>query len=382
MKFGKKKILKLVQSNAMNNHVTVLEINGEALEHNLNYFKQKLRPETKILAVVKAFGYGSDGVKVADFLKDKVDYFAVAYAHEGIALRKAKIETPVLVLHPQIQNFEDIVIYRLEPCLYNLKILRAFLAYADEQQLPAYPIHLKFNTGLNRLGLSQDDIPLIMKAISISKHLKIESILSHLAASEDKDERVFTMNQLEKFKSIIKKIYTYLNYKPLIHTLNTSGVINYPEAQFDMVRIGIGLYGFGNDEKETSHLKNSHILTSIISQIHLIKRGETVGYNRAFIAKEDTKTATIPIGHADGISRKLGNNKGYITIHGQKAPIIGNVCMDMIMVNITNIDCKEGDNVFIFKNQEDILFMASVTETISYEVLTLISPRIKRLLVS
>ena len=130
----------------MNNHVTVLEINGEALEHNLNYFKQKLRPETKILAVVKAFGYGSDGVKVADFLKDKVDYFAVAYAHEGIALRKAKIETPVLVLHPQIQNFEDIVIYRLEPCLYNLKILRAFLAYADEQQLPAYPIHLKFNT--------------------------------------------------------------------------------------------------------------------------------------------------------------------------------------------------------------------------------------------
>tara|TARA_R110001632_G_scaffold114733_3_gene226132 strand:- start:2875 stop:3975 length:1101 start_codon:yes stop_codon:yes gene_type:complete len=364
----------------MNNHVTVLEIDGNAIEHNLNYFKQKLRPETKILAVVKAFGYGSDGVKVASFLQDKVDYFAVAYAHEGVALREAHIETPILVLHPQIQNFDQIVRYKLEPSLYNLKTLTAFLDYADERLLLNYPIHLKFNTGLNRLGLWHEDIPILLNNISSSKHVRIQSILSHLAASEDENERDFTNNQLTNFVAIVKQISQYLDYKPMIHILNTSGIVNYPEAQFDMVRIGIGLYGFGNDDKETSQLKNSHILKSIISQIHTIAPGETVGYNRAFVAKELTRSATIPIGHSDGISRKLGNGKGYITINNEKAPIIGNVCMDMIMVDISNIDCNEGDAVFIFKDQKDILHMASIAETISYEILTAISQRVKKLL--
>jgi alanine racemase len=364
----------------MNNHVTVLEIDGNAIAHNLNYFKQKLRPETKILAVVKAFGYGSDGVKVASFLQDKVDYFAVAYAHEGIALREANIETPILVLHPQIQNFDQIIKYKLEPSIYNFKTLTAFLAQADEQLLINYPIHLKFNTGLNRLGLWHNDIPLILDRITASKHVRIQSILSHLAASEDENEREFTLGQLNNFDSIVKQIYQLLDYKPMIHTLNTSGVVNYPQAQFDMVRIGIGLYGFGNNKTETSKLKNSHVLKSIISQIHSIEPGETVGYNRAFVAKDFTKTATIPIGHADGLSRRLGNEKGYITINNQKAFIIGNVCMDMIMVNITQIDCKEGDELFIFKDQKDILHMASIAETISYEILTAISQRIKRLL--
>ena len=179
----------------------------------------------------------------------------------------------------------------------------------------------------------------------------------------------------------MNEVSGYLDYTPIAHTLNTSGVINYPEAQFDMVRIGIGLYGFGNDKKETSQLKNSHILRSIISQTHSVKKGETVGYNRAFIANVDATIATIPIGHADGLSRKLGNGNGSVTIHNQRAPIIGNVCMDMMMVDITNINCKEGDNVFIFKTQEDILNISSVSETISYEVLTLISQRIKRLLI-
>lgn len=364
----------------MNNHVTVLEIDGKALEHNLNYFKGKLNPETKILAVVKAFGYGSDGAQVASFLQDKVDYFAVAYAHEGVALREAGIEIPILVLHPQIQNFDQLVKHRLEPSIYNFKTLTAFLAYADELVLMNYPIHLKFNTGLNRLGLWHNDIPQISSRIKESKHIKIKSILSHLAASEDENERDFTLDQINNFAAIVKQIYEHLEYEPMIHILNTSGVVNYPQAQFDMVRIGIGLYGFGNDEQETSQLKNSHVLKSIISQIHMIEPGETVGYNRAFVAKHFAKTATIPIGHADGISRRLGNGKGYITIHNQKAPIIGNVCMDMIMVDISKIDCKEGDEVFIFKNQEDILHIADKAETISYEVLTAISLRVKRLL--
>jgi alanine racemase len=364
----------------MNNHVTVLEIDGSALEHNLNYFKSKLNPATKILAVVKAFGYGSDGPKVASFLQDKVDYFGVAYTQEGVALREAGIETPILVLHPQIQNFQTLIKYQLEPSIYTVKILQAFLDFADQHPLMNYPIHLKFNTGLNRLGLWHNDIPLILSKIKASDHIRVASIFSHLAASEDPNEKDFTIGQINNFAAIVKHIYQHLDYEPMIHTLNTSGVINYPQAQFDMVRIGIGMYGFGNDNAETSQLKNTHTLTSIISQIHMIEPGETVGYNRAYVSKGYSKTATIPIGHADGISRKLGNGKGFVTIHNQKAPIIGNVCMDMLMVDITKIDCKEGDTVVIFDHQQTIEYFAEAAETISYEIITAISQRVQRIL--
>lgn len=364
----------------MNNHVTVLEVDGKALEHNLNYFTQKLKPTTKILAVVKAFGYGSSDYLVADFLKDKVDYFAVAYTHEGEALRKAGITNPILVLHPQIQNFDQLVENCLEPSIYNFKTLRAFIDHSSKMSLKDYPIHLKFNTGLNRLGLWHNDIDKILELISKSESVKIQAVLSHLAASEDHKERDFTLGQLQQFKDIKEEISKNLDYTPMFHTLNTSGVINYTEAQYDMVRIGIGLYGFGNDALETSQLKNTHRLKSIISQIHLIEPGETVGYNRAFKADSFAKTATIPVGHADGISRQLGNHNGYVFIQGKKAPIIGNVCMDMIMVDITGIDCKEGDEVIIFGNQQDILHIANKANTISYEILTAISQRVKRIL--
>ena len=366
----------------MNNHVTVLEIDGKALEHNLNYFKQKLNTETKILAVVKAFGYGSDSVQVAQFLEDKVDYFAVAYTQEGIALRNANIKTPILVLHPQILNLQDIVNYRLEPNLYNFKIFNAFLKLADEAPLMNYPIHIKFNTGLNRLGFWHTDIPAVIASLKNTNHIKVQSIFSHLAASEDLEEKEFTINQLNNFAYISQQFYKHLDYKPMLHVLNTSGVVNYTKAQFDMVRVGIGLYGFGNDDKETTQLKNTHNLKSIISQIHIIDPGETVGYNRAFIAKNPSKSATIPVGHADGLSRKLGNKKGYVIINNQKAKIIGNVCMDMIMVDVTKIDCKEGDEVIIFNSQKTLKHMALVSETIVYETLTAISQRVKKVLKS
>ena len=364
----------------MNNHVTVLEINGSALVHNLNYFKQKLQPETKILAVVKAFGYGSDGVQIAKFLEDKVAYFAVAYAHEGIALREAGVQTPILVLHPHIQNLQSIVDFRLEPTLYNFNIFSAFLELAAKAPLMNYPIHVKLNTGLNRLGFSQIEVPKILAEIKKTAHIKVQSLFSHLAASEDLEEKEFTTSQINSFASIAKQCYKYLKYEPILHILNTSGVVNYSEAQFDMVRIGIGLYGFGNDAEETAQLKNTHNLKSIISQIHTIEPGETVGYNRAFAAKKTTKTATIPLGHADGLSRRLGNKKGFVIINNQKAPIIGNVCMDMIMVNVTKIDCKEGDEVIVFNSQEMIQNIADISETIVYETLTAISPRVKKIL--
>ena len=364
----------------MNNHVTVLEIDGKALVHNLNYFKGKLQTATKILAVVKAFGYGSDGVQVARFLEHKVDYFAVAYTHEGVALREAGVQTPILVLHPHLQNLQAIIDFQLEPGLYNFTIFNAFLKLTREKSLDQYPVHLKFNTGLNRLGFSAASIQEILMHLKAPTALKIQSLFSHLAASEDAAEKAFTSNQIEQFTAIKEAVCAALAYTPMLHLLNTSGVVNYPQAQFDMVRIGIGLYGFGNDKKETAQLKNTHNLKSIISQIHPIAPGETVGYNRAFAAKAATKTATIPIGHADGLSRRLGNTKGFVRIQNQDAPIIGNVCMDMIMVDVTHIDCNEGDAVIVFNTQEMIQHIADISETIVYETLTAISPRVHKTL--
>jgi len=364
----------------MNNHVTFLEINGNALLHNLNYFKQKLRAETKILAVVKAFGYGSDGVQVAKFLEEKVDYFAVAYTAEGIALREANIKKPILVLHPQIPNLQSIIDFKLEPNLYSFKIFNTFLKLTDKNSLQNYPVQIKFNTGLNRLGFSHTDIPKIINYLKETTLVKVQYLFSHLAASEDKEEKNFTTTQIDDFTKIAEQFFNYLGYKPMLHILNTSGVVNYSKAQFNMVRIGIGLYGFGNTKKETDLLKNTHNLKSIISQIHTIKTGNTVGYNRAFKATIETKTATIPMGHADGLSRRLGNKKGYVIINNKKAPIIGNVCMDMIMVDITKIECKEGEEVIIFNSQEMIQHIADISETIPYETLTGISHRIQKTL--
>lgn len=358
---------------------TVLEIDLNALKHNLEYIKSKLDKNTKILAVVKAFGYGTDACEVAKYLeKLKVDYFAVAYTKEGIALRNVGIKTPILVLHPQPINFEILIDNCLEPNLYNKRVLNEFIEIAKKKSKKNYPVHLKFNTGLNRLGFSKKDVDYITDKISEVDQLKVVSLFSHLVASEDINETEFTLSQIKSFKTIAKAFEKNLGYRPLLHMLNTSGILNYPESQFDMVRCGIGLYGFGNDKEYTKHLKLVPALKSVISQIHLVKPNEFVGYNRAFKATKVTKTATIPIGHADGIHRASGNGKGYVTINGKKAPIIGNVCMDMLMVDITNIECNEGDEVIIFDDQKSLIDLAKSINSISYEVLTAISQRVKR----
>jgi len=359
---------------------TVIEIDLAALEHNFKFLKSKLHKQTKFLAVVKASGYGSDASIVAKYLEQlDVDYFAVAYTQEGIVLRDAGIKTPILVLHPQTVNFEKLIDHCLEPNLYNARLLNKFLKIALKKTVVDYPIHIKFNTGLNRLGFSENEIDFIIDQLSKTNHVKVKSIFSHLAASEDLKENDFTLRQIQKFKDIATKFKKQIGYEIMLHQLNTSGVLNYPEAQFDMVRCGIGLYGFGNDTDYTKRLMNVTTLKSIISQIHSIKPNESVGYNRAFKSLETTKTATIPIGHADGIYRAFGNGKGYVTIKGKKAPIVGNVCMDMIMVNITHIDCKEGDEVIIFDNQETVVELANNINTIPYEILTALSSRIKRI---
>ena len=358
---------------------TILEIDLKALKHNFEHLKSKLNNKTKFLAVVKAFGYGSDACEIANYLQNlSVDYFAVAYIAEGIALRKAGITKRILVLHPQTVNFNILIEHRLEPSLYNAKILNEFISIASEAKQDAYPIHIKFNTGLNRLGFCENDVDDIVSKIKNNSSIKVKSIFSHLAASEDLNEKKFTLNQIERFKIIAKQFIKSIGYKPMLHICNTSGILNYPEAHFDMVRSGIGLYGFGNSVKENKHLKPISTLKTIISQIHHIEKGESVGYNRAFKTELGLKTATLPIGHADGIGRQYGNGKGFVTINGQRAPIIGNVCMDMIMVDVTKIDCKEGDEVIVFGQNPSAEILANTTNTISYEILTAISQRIKR----
>ena len=363
----------------MNNNPTVLEIKLSSLEHNLNFFRSKIQKSTKVLAVVKASGYGSDAVIVAKNLEELgVDYFAVAYADEGISLREAGIKTPILVLHPQMQNLALLIKYQLEPNLYSKKIFRSFLDLAKEQNLIGYPIHIKFNTGLNRLGFKEDDLNFVVDHLKEAPSIHLKSIFSHLVASEDHNDKAFALKQIHQFESIAKILETHLGFKPVMHMSNTSGILNYPEAHFDMVRLGLGLYGFTNEPELNSKLKNVLSLKTVISQIHHIDKGESVGYNHGFTAEMETKTATLPIGHADGLFRSIGQGKVSVKIKDQKAPVIGNVCMDMVMVDVTHINCQEGDTAVLFDSQDEVLELAAAANTISYEILTAFGKRIKR----
>ncbi|TYB78669.1 alanine racemase [Bizionia myxarmorum] len=360
-------------------HETVLEIDLNALKHNFQYLKTQVKPTTKILAVVKAFAYGSDSVEIANFLETlNVDYFAVAYTNEGVALRDAGVKKPILVLHPQSINFKTLIERCLEPSLYSHFVLNKFMEVAEAEKQSNYPVHIKFNTGLNRLGFEPTDVSDVVSTLKKTDSIQAKSLFSHLAASEDFNEKTFTEKQINCFKIIAESFTESIGYKPMLHLCNTSGILNYPEAHFDMVRSGIGLYGFGNSDLEDQHFTPIASLKSIISQIHTIEKGESVGYNRKFIASKQTKTATIPIGHADGIGRQYGNGKGFVTINNQQASIIGNVCMDMIMIDISDIDCQEGDEVIIFGKNPTANDFAHTANSISYEIITAISHRVKR----
>lgn len=361
---------------------TVLEISLKALAHNYQYLKNKTQPETKFLGVVKAYAYGADSIKISQKLVDLgVDYLAVAYTEEGVALRNAEIKVPILVLHSQIISFDRIIERCLEPSIYSIRILAEFIAVAEKHGQQNYPIHLKFNTGLNRLGFNEKDISAIIAMLSNTTAVKVLSIFSHLAASEDLSEREFTENQITSFTKISAQIEASLPYKPFKHLANTSGIINFPHAHFDMVRSGIGLYGFGNDSKEDEKLIPIATLKTNISQIHYLEPNESVGYNRAFSSNKKIVTATLPLGHADGIGREYGNGKGVVSVNGKYAPIIGNTCMDMIMIDITNIDCVEGDEVIIFGANPTAAKFAEGAKTISYELITGISQRVKRVII-
>jgi len=360
-------------------HETVLEINLNAISHNLNFFKTKLAPKTKIMVMVKAFGYGNGGFEIAKLLEHhKVNYLGVAFADEGIALKSAGITVPIMVMNPETTSFAAIIQHQLEPEIYSTKGLKAFLKIAEQKKLKHFPIHIKLDTGMHRLGFEEENLDELIQILKGNDTVQIASILSHMAASDDKQHHAFATGQIVLFEKLSGQLLTELNIKPIRHLLNTSGISNYPEGQYDMVRLGIGLYGISNDEDEQKELERVGTLKSVISQIRAIDTGESVGYGRRFIATQPTKIATIPIGYADGIRRSWGNETGYVTIHGKQAPIVGSVCMDMLMVDVTQIDCKEGNTVIIFGENPTVNYMAKQLKTIPYEILTSISQRVKR----
>lgn len=360
-------------------HETVLEINLNALSHNLNFYKAKISTQTKLMVMVKAFGYGNGGLEIAKLLEyHKVDYLGVAFADEGIALKTNGIKLPIMVLNPESTSFGAIIQHHLEPEIYSFKGLISFIKLARQKNLKHYPIHIKLDTGMHRLGFEEPQLSELIKLLKESQAVEVKSILSHMATSDDLNFADFAQKQIDLFEKLSGQLMKELEIKPIRHILNTSGISNYPKAQFDMVRLGIGLYGISNDVKEQKHLQNVGTLKSIISQIRTIVPGDSVGYGRRFVAEKETKVATIPIGYADGIRRSWGNGVGYVAINHQKAPILGSVCMDMLMVDVTNISCAEGNQVIVFGENPTVILMAEKLGTIPYEILTGISQRVKR----
>ncbi len=360
-------------------HETVLEINLNAISHNLNVFRSRLNPNTKLMVMVKAFGYGNGGFEIAKLLEHhNVDYLGVAFADEGISLKTSGIKIPIMVLNPEATSFSAIIQYALEPEIYSIKGLQSFIKIAVQKKLRHYPVHIKLDTGMHRLGFQKEQMQELAAILKATDAVEVKSVLSHLASSDDLSDADFTHSQIKLFDDLSQQLAKTLQIQPLRHILNTSGVTNYPEAQFDMVRLGIGLYGGANSDKMQQDLQIVGTLKSIISQVREIPAGDSVGYSRRFVAEIDSRIATIPIGYADGIPRSWGNGVGYVTVNAQKAPIVGSICMDMLMIDVTGLNCKEGDRVVIFGEDPTVDFMADKLGTIAYEILTGISQRVKR----
>lgn len=371
---------KIVQMMEQKAHQTVLEINLNAIANNLREYKRILRPSVKIMAMVKAFAYGSGGAEIAGILQyHKVDYLGVAYADEGIELRKAGIRLPIMVMNPDENDFELIIENNLEPEIYSFELLYAFEKFLHREAIQVYPIHIEIETGMNRLGFSTGDVNKLCADIKSSSSFKIQSVFTHLAASEDPAQDEFTLKQASLFHDAAEVLQKESGYPFLKHIANSAAIIRYPQLQLDMVRLGIGLYGVDSAASGKLNLQPVATLKSTIAQIKKLKKGESVSYNRKGIIGNDSLVATVRIGYADGYPRRLGNGVGKVWLHGKFAPVIGTVCMDMFMIDITNIPgVKEGDEVIIFGKELPVEEMARQAETIPYEIMTGVSQRVKR----
>lgn len=378
--FGFEKISKILQEKA---HETILEINLNNLVRNMNYYRSKLNAGTKLMVMVKAFAYGSGNYEVSNVLEfHRADYLTVAYADEGIELRRKGINLPIVVMTPEINTFDSIIKNNLEPDIYSFRSLSLLEDAIEKSESPlASPIgiHIKLDTGMHRLGFLPDEIDSLLERLKNNDKIVVKSIFSHLAGSDSPEFNDFTMKQISKFEEMSSKIINALPYKILRHILNSAGISRFTDHQYDMVRLGIGIYGVAPCEEDKGKLKNVVSLKTTIVQIKEYEIGETIGYSRRGKIERKSKIGVVPIGYADGLKRELGNGKACFYVNGKAAPIIGNICMDMCMIDVTGIDCKENDTAILFDENHPIERIAEACNTIPYEILTSISQRVKRI---
>lgn len=358
-------------------HETTLEINLNALVDNLNYYRNKLKPDTKIVCMVKASAYGAGSYEIAKTLEDqRVNYLAVAVADEGSELRKAGITSSIIIMNPEQTAFKTLFDYKLEPEVYSFHLLEELIKAAEREGITNFPIHIKIDTGMHRLGFAPAEIPRLVERLHKQTSVIPRSVFSHLVGSDTERLDTFTRRQIEVFEAAAAQLQEGFSFKIIRHICNTAGIQRYPGAQFEMVRLGIGLYGVDPFTNEMLH--NISTLRSTILQTHDVPKEETVGYGRKGILERDSRIAAVPIGYADGLNRHLGNGRGYCLVNGKKAPYVGNICMDVCMIDVTDIDCREGDKVIIFGDDLPVTVLSDLLDTIPYEVLTSVSNRVKR----
>ena len=362
-------------------HETVLEINFNHLVSNLNHFRSKLKPETKLMVMVKAFGYGSGNLEVSNVLQfHNVDYLTVAFADEGVELRRAGINLPIMVMSPEVNSYDNIIKYHLEPEVFSFRNLEFIEKAMENLALPeAHPlnVHIKLDTGMHRLGFSNDELPELIRRIKANPMLNVKSVFSHLATADNPDEDEFTLSQIHNFKEGSQMIVDAFPHV-LRHILNTAGISRFPQYQFDMVRLGIGLYGVPTCEADKGVLQAVVSLKTTINQIKRVPAGDSIGYNRHGHAEHDMRIGIVPIGYADGLSRLLGNGNGTFYVHGKPVKTVGDICMDMCMLDLTDVEAAEGDTVVIFDAEHDIADIAKACQTSPYEIMTRVSQRVKR----
>lgn len=358
-------------------HETILEINLNAIVDNLNYYRNKLKPETKLVCMVKAFAYGAGSFEISKTLQDhRVDYLAVAVADEGSELRKAGITSSIMIMNPELSAFKTMFDYRLEPEVYSFNLLEELIKAAEKEGVTNFPIHIKLDTGMHRLGFIPEEIPELIRHLKSQNAVIPRSVFSHLVGSDSDQFDSFTKRQIETFEKASAELQDAFSHKIIRHICNTAGIERFPGAQFDMCRLGLGLYGV--DPYTNKILHNVSTLKTTILQIHDVPKEETVGYSRKGKLNRDSRIAAIPIGYADGVDRHLGNGNAYCLVNGQKAYYVGNICMDVCMIDVTDIDCKEGDKVEIFGDNLPVTLLAEKLGTIPYEILTSVSNRVKR----
>ncbi len=359
-------------------HETILEVNLGAMVANLNHYRGMLQPETKVVCMVKASAYGAGSYEIARTLQEhRVDYLAVAVADEGAELRRAGITASMMIMNPELTAFKTMFDYKLEPEVYNFHLLEALIKAAEKEGITHFPIHIKLDTGMHRLGFTADEIPRLIRRLHNQQAVIPRSVFSHLAGSDGSQFDDFTHHQITQFEKASVELQAAFPHKILRHICNTAGVERFPEAQYDMVRLGIGLYGV--DPATNNIIHNVSTLRTTILQIKDVPANETVGYSRNGHLTRDSRIAAIPIGYADGLNRHLGGGRAYCMVNGRKAPYVGNICMDVCMIDVTDIDCREGDRVVVFGDDLPITEIAGTLETIPYEVFTSVSSRVKRI---